>query len=70
LIGENTNAQMRALAAEKGISFISKDNMNGVEFDYAIADLDLMSVTDFSKYTKHLNTVLTRSRKATYINNT
>ena len=70
LIGENTNTQMRALAAEKGISFISKDNMNGVEFDYAIADLDLMSVTDFSKYTKHLNTVLTRSRKATYINNT
>ena len=69
IIGEKNNDKLIQLAEKYKIAFVSKENMNGVEYDYALVDIDLSNFQNaFNLYTRYLNGALTRSKKGSYIN--
>lgn len=69
IILEEDNQDLKALQEKYKIDTYTKDNMNGIEYDYVLVDLDLSKFkSNFGVYLRYLNGALTRSKKGTYIN--
>ena len=69
IITDPTNKQLIQLGQKLNIDVLFTDAMNGVEYDYALIDIDLSDLSvAYNIYSKYINGALTRSRKGSYIN--
>lgn len=66
LVSERNDSNMKALQSEFGIDLIYMDEVNGIEYDYAI--INAKSERNIGFDSKKLNTFLTRSKKASFFN--
>jgi pyruvate formate-lyase activating enzyme-like uncharacterized protein len=62
--------KLKALKEKYGVAFVNINEMQGAEFDYAIIKADLkqpITDTDTIKWTKLMNTLLSRASKGTLV---